>query len=131
MSESQRRSVPEPSGQNQDPTLESIAMQSELTDRPPLEWLRLRLDGRCVVLAKVRRSFQRAVVHFVTTHPGYRRRGLARQLVASLQRDRREVIARGVNYSARGFWERLGFTRIPESQDYLWRAPLDRTGEQP
>jgi GNAT superfamily N-acetyltransferase len=72
-------------------------------------------------MAKVRRGLNRAVVHFITTHPGYRGRGLGRRLIQSLQEACDEVIARGVNYDARGFWRHLEFWREGQGHDYYWR----------
>lgn len=117
-------------GAPKDPVLSGGRILAEVTDRPPIEWLRIYDGPRCVAMAKVRRSFYRAVVHFITTHPRYRGRGLARTLVQSLQEGCEEVIARGVNHEARGFWRRLAFERQGLDHHYLWRRDAEVPGSQ-
>jgi acetoin utilization deacetylase AcuC-like enzyme len=85
------------------------------------EWLEADLDGAVVGRAKIVRTDGTAVVKFITTHSKVERQGVAGRIVRFLQERHPRVVAQGVKFQAKGFWKRLGFARVDQSKDYVWR----------
>lgn len=84
------------------------------------EWVYAHNGEECVAKLRLRRTLGRVVIKFLTVHPAYRRRGIARFLVSELQRYYEEIQAQSVTYQARGFWSRIGFFRDDKLRHYSW-----------
>ena len=61
-----------------------------------------------------------AIIYSITIFPEYERRGYAARTVGMIKKRFDAVIADRVRPTARGFWEKMGFTAEPDGC-YIWR----------
>ncbi|MFG1780160.1 GNAT family N-acetyltransferase [Micromonospora sp. NPDC049051] len=95
------------------------------------QYVGLRLGGELVAVAGVHvfsPAYRVAALGNVTTHPGWRGRGLAAAVVATLCRRLREHVThvtlnvKADNAAAVRLYGRLGFTRVADYGEYALRA---------
>ena len=84
------------------------------------EWFEAEIEGQTVARINVLREAESIVIKFITVRTEYERSGVARHLVNMLKRWYGTIIAQGVKYNARGFWEKCGFHRIEDTKNYIW-----------
>ena len=84
------------------------------------EWFEAEIDGMTVARINVLRGEDNIVIKFITVRTEYERTGVARYLVDMLKKWYSTIIAQGVKYNARGFWQKCGFQRIEGTKNYLW-----------
>lgn len=86
------------------------------------DWYDVEKDGTQVGKARCRIEPDRFTVFSIMVYPEYEGRGYARAVVGQFQAEHAFIVADRVRYTARAFWERMGFA--PETIDrYTWRRP--------
>ena len=83
-------------------------------------WAEVNIKDTVVARVKFSTMQSTTWIKFLTVHPHFERRGIGRHIVEVFQSKSDEVIAQGVRYSARRFWEKVGFER--EEKNYRWTA---------
>jgi GNAT superfamily N-acetyltransferase len=73
-------------------------------------WVNIELGGTRVGKARIKRIYSRVIIKNINIFPEFQRRGLARRIIDLFKDSAREIIADRVRNSARGFWERMGFS---------------------
>jgi len=82
-------------------------------------WVNVELGGTRVGKARIKRIYRRVIIKNITIFPEFQRRGLARKIIDLFKDTAREIIADRVRSSARGFWERMGFSDTGDG-NYRW-----------
>lgn len=82
-------------------------------------WVNIELGGTRVGKARIKRVYSRVIIKNITIFPEFQGRGLARKIVDLFKDTAREIIADRVRSSARGFWERMGFSDTGDG-NYRW-----------
>jgi ribosomal protein S18 acetylase RimI-like enzyme len=74
-------------------------------------------DSKTIGCVRAVYDGSRALIHLLSIHPEYQRRGIGTKLVESVIKTLNErgspTISVTVNNSSRGFWDKLGFTELP------------------
>ncbi|MBW1677095.1 MAG: GNAT family N-acetyltransferase [Deltaproteobacteria bacterium] len=82
-------------------------------------WVNIELGGTRVGKARIKRIYSRVIIKNITVFPEFQRRGLARKIIDLFKDTAREIIADRVRDTARGFWERMGFSDTGDG-NYRW-----------
>ncbi len=88
----------------------------------PKEWIELEIGGETIARANILREGRRVTVKFITVHPSHERQGVAGSILAELKKNHSEIVAQGVKYQARGFWEKCGFQRMGKTKNWRWTS---------
>lgn len=85
----------------------------------------LTIEQAQVVLCRVKllRGSKQVMVKFLTVAFHFRKMGVATYAVRWLKARYPLIIAQDVKPDARAFWERMGFSPIPDTQNYTWPPP--------
>jgi len=75
------------------------------------------IDGQVVGYIRAVYDGARALIHLLTVHPDYQRKGVGAALLAAVEDELRKRGASGttvtVTEASRSYWERMGFKRVP------------------
>ena len=82
-------------------------------------WVNIELGGNRVGKARIKRNYRKIIIKNINIFPKFEGRGFAAQTVDLFKKTAREIIADRVRRTARGFWERMGFTDIGDG-NYRW-----------
>ena len=82
-------------------------------------WVNIELGGTRVGKARIKRNYRKIIIKNINIFPEFEGRGFAAQTVDLFKKAAREIIADRVRGTARGFWERMGFTDIGDG-NYRW-----------
>jgi len=82
-------------------------------------WVNIEIGDTRVGKARIKRVYSRVIIKNITIYPEFQRRGLARKIIDLFKDTAREIIADRVRSSARGFWERMGFSDTGDG-NYRW-----------
>ena len=82
-------------------------------------WVNIELGGIRVGKVRIKKIYRKIIIKNINIFPEFERRGFAKQAVDFFKRTSREIIADRVRGTARGFWERLGFSNMGDG-NYRW-----------
>jgi GNAT superfamily N-acetyltransferase len=82
-------------------------------------WVNIELGGTRVGKARIKRIYSRVTIKNITIFPEFQGRGFARKIVDLFKDTAREIIADRARSSAKGFWERMGFSDTGDG-NYRW-----------
>ena len=82
-------------------------------------WVNIELGSTRVGKARIKRIYRRIIVKNITIFPEFEGRGFATQTVDLFKQMAREIIADRVRATARGFWEKMGFSDTGDG-NYRW-----------
>ena len=82
-------------------------------------WVNIELGDTRVGKARIRKVYRKLIIKNINIFPEFERHGFAAQTVDQLKETAREIIADRVRSSARGFWEKMGFTDTGDG-NYVW-----------
>jgi len=99
----------------------AIKMESVKEGDPNYCWVNIELKQVRVGKARIKRIKDMIIIKSITIFPEYERKGIAKQIVNSFKEIADEIIADRVRGSARGFWERMGFSDSKDG-NYRWSA---------
>ena len=82
-------------------------------------WVNIKIGDTRVGKARIKRVYSRVIIKNIIIFPEFQRRGLARKIIDLFKDTARQIIADRVRSSARGFWERMGFSDTGDG-NYRW-----------
>ena len=82
-------------------------------------WVNIEIGGTRVGKARIKKIYSRLVIKNITVFPEFEGHGIAKQAIDLFKESAREIIADRVRGSARGFWERMGFSDTRDG-NYRW-----------
>jgi GNAT superfamily N-acetyltransferase len=84
------------------------------------DWFDVELDGTQVGKARCRIEPECFTVFSIMIYPEFEGHGYARDVIGRFQAGCDLIVADRVRFTARAFWEKMGF--VPETLDrYVWR----------
>jgi len=84
-------------------------------------WVNIELGDARVGKARIKKIYSKVIIKTITIFPEFERRGIARQTIDLFKKEAREIIADRVRDTARGFWERMGFSDTRDG-NYRWAS---------
>jgi len=82
-------------------------------------WVNIELGDSRVGKARIKKVYSRIIIKNITIFPEFEGRGFAMQTVDLFKETAREIIADRVRDTARGFWEKMGFSDTGDG-NYRW-----------
>ncbi|NVM22305.1 MAG: GNAT family N-acetyltransferase [Desulfobacterales bacterium] len=84
-------------------------------------WVNIELGNQRVGKVRIRKIYSKVVIKNISIFPEFQGRGFGKEVVDLFKEKAREIVADRVRATARGFWERMGFSDT-EDGNYTWRS---------
>lgn len=87
-------------------------------------WVNIELGSARVGKVRIKKVYRRLIIKSINIFPEFERRGYAKQTVDLFKETAREIIADRVRGTAKGFWEKMGFSETRDGS-YRWPQKLE------
>ena len=86
---------------------------------PSYCWVNIELGDTRIGKVRIKRIYRKIIIKNINIFPEFERHGFATQVLNQFKETAREIIADRVRGTARGFWEKMGFSDMGNG-NYRW-----------
>ena len=84
-------------------------------------WVNIEIGDTRVGKARIKKIYGKIIIKNINIFPEFEGRDFATQVMNLFKKTAREIIADRVRSTARGFWEKMGFTDTGDG-NYVWSS---------